>query len=358
LKILIIQTAFLGDVLLSTPVFQSIRKNFPQSEITVLTTPQAAPLLENLECVSDILIFDKHKKDQKLINFFYFIKKVRKRNFDMVICLHRSVRSCLLTIASGAPIRIGFEDAKLKHIFFKKVFTRLVKKAEQVHAVERFLSILNGLNIAKNLWSNDLQYTVTSAEAEESQKLLPGLDQIEYVAIAPGSVWPTKQWTLEGFTELTKKLQHQRYGVILLGGPADQERGEKIYAALSEQEKTTVVDLMGKLSLRQSTAILQNCRAMVTNDSFPLHLASTLKVPTIAVFCSTIPEFGFGPWKNQHQIIEVKDLACRPCGRHGKKICPTGTEACMKGISSQKVFSAVLDLINQKELNQQYIEDV
>jgi len=156
------------------------------------------------------------------------------------------------------------------------------------------------------------------------------------VAIAPGSVWPTKRWPQESFVNLCKLLSEQEKIAFLIGGSDDQRLCFDIAAAVA----TNVFNLAGQLTWRQSAELLKRCSVVVTNDSAPTHLAAAVGTPTVAIFGPTVTGFGFYPLRLNSLVVEM-NLPCRPCGIHGSKKCPIATHECMVGISVTEVMKAV-----------------
>ena len=165
------------------------------------------------------------------------------------------------------------------------------------------------------------------------------------LGVAPGSVWATKRWTSKGFAEVIESFHNEGYAVVLIGGPGDREVGKEI----EELCGISLRNLIGEVSLLVSAAIVSKLRLLVTNDSAPLHLASATGTPVVAVFCATVPEFGYGPWQVPSETVGVSGLSCRPCGRHGGNICPTGTHACQLELSSAMVIDAAKKVLARAE---------
>jgi heptosyltransferase-2 len=257
--------------------------------------------------------------------------------FDLAYALHRSYRTSILLWLARIPIRIGFEQAKLSFLY-NETFGR----APEDHDVLRNLSILKGWGEPSS-FSTDMRLHAPSA-TELGDGVKPLLPDAPYAVLVPGSAWETKQWHAEGFRETARYLGKRGIRVVLLGGPEDAAVNRRVSDGLD------VVDLAGKTSISDAMYIVKGARLVVCNDSMSLHMASAFKIPTVAVFCATSPEMGFGPWKNNARVVEKK-LACKPCGRHGGRRCPNGTEACMKEVAFDDVVSAidaVLDPQNQR----------
>jgi len=333
-KILIIQTAFLGDVILCTPLIKATKKLFPHSFISFLLIPDTKNVVENNPHLDEIIIYDKKGKEKGLKNFFKIVGKIKKENFDLAIIPHRYIRSALLPYLAKIPQRIGFDKS-----IGSFLFTRKVTYQNDLHEVDRNLHLLND-------FSHDL--------SDRTPELFPGSEDFSYasqllqdsgvkendkmVGIAPASVWATKRWLPERFAEVSDFLIKEAGAKVIFLGSKEDERLCLEIAKLMEEKP---VILAGKTNILRSAAIISKCKVILSNDSAPVHIASAMKRPVVAIFGSTIPEFGFGPYGEGHTIIEKK-MECRPCGIHGKNRCPEKHFKCMTEISTQEVFEALL----------------
>lgn len=331
MNILVVQTGFLGDVILSSAVFSNLRDIYPDASISVLTTPLAKDLVESNPLIKEVITYDKRKSEKGLLGLLSCSGKLKLRKFDIAYSLHKSFRTAVLLWMSKIPIRYGFSTASLPWLY-----TKTSPRADLDHEVLRNLAIFR--NIAKepkNLSSElSLYYPVKSAM--RASELLAPLKSSRVVGVAPGSVWLTKRWTEEGFRAVIEQLLSDDYSVVMIGGPSDAEVAQKIWP----NEHPQVLNLVGKTTLAESAAIVADLPLLITNDSAPLHMASALGTPVISLFCATIPEFGYGPWKTQSEVLGVSGLSCRPCGRHGAQSCPTGTHACRNQLGAEEVYSA------------------
>jgi len=377
-RILIIQTAFLGDVILCTPLIKTTRKLFPESFISFLLIPETKNILENNPHLNEVIVYDKRRKDKGLKNFFKMVKYVREKDFDLAIIPHRHLRAALLAYLAKIPQRIGFDRSSGSFLFTQKVTYQ-----KNLHEVERNLSLLKffkpDLLMQKQKLTLLTQHPtpakggrlhklpppsmgggegegdyVDSFVTDKTPELFPNAQDFLYaqellqgsgikendnmVGIAPGSIWATKRWFSERFAEVADLLiKKVGVKVILLGSNDDK----KLCIEIANLMETKPVILAGKTSILQSAAILSQCKVILSNDSAPVHIASAMKKPVVAIFGSTIPEFGFAPYGEGHIIIEKK-IECRPCGIHGKKRCPEKHFKCMTEISAQEVFEALL----------------
>lgn len=339
-KILIIQTAFIGDIVLTTPLFRNVKKHFPESELVVLTTPQGEALLKSSKEIDQVISFDKKGRDKGFAKLIKLIRKLKNKNFDLCISPHRSMRSALIAYASGASERIGFSDGSCTFLYNKQV-----KRDKALHEVERILSLTAPLDIT--ISEEDKQpHLEVSEESSLSIKQLfaeSGITEKDrVVAVGPGSVWPTKSWTPEGYASLIDKISsHFDVKILLIGGPADKKACDEVMSLCNIKP----VDLVGKTRLDELIAVIDRSELLIGNDSSPGHIATARNVPVISIFGPTVPAFGYTPY-GQNVVIIQKDLSCRPCHHHGPVKCPEAHFKCMKDISSDEVFKSVTELIN------------
>ncbi len=311
-RVLVIQTAFLGDVILASPIWENLHQQFPEARIDVVVKKGNETLLAEHPFLNQVYTFDKR---QKLKNLWNLGKQLRQQRYELVINLQRFASSGVLTMLAKGKESRGFEKNPLS-LFFSKRFQHELK--EGWHEVDRNLQLIADL--------------VT--QPKKRPQLYPTLSDMErissfqtqtYYCLAPTSVWFTKQAPKKIWLELIEKLASTEVKIYLLGAPADHAYLEEIRQAVPKLE---VQNLAGHLTLLQSAALMSGAQRNFINDSGPLHLASATNAPVSVFFCSTVPAFGFGPLSDDSKIIEVSNLACRPCGLHGHKSCPKGHFQC------------------------------
>ncbi len=331
-RILIIQTAFLGDVILCTPLIKALRELFPNSFISFLLIPETEKILENNPHLNEILVYDKRKK-KGLKNFLQILSRIRERRFDLAVIPHRSLRSALLACFSKIPQRIGFDKSTGSFLFTHKIVYPL-----NVHEVDRNLSLLSSFNA--HLGGTSPELFPSSQDFSYAHKLLRDSDireEDKIVGVAPGSVWATKRWLPERFAEVSDLLLEKEAKVVFLGAEDDRKLCEKIADLM--KAKPTI--LAGRTDILQSAALISFCQVILSNDSAPVHIASAMKRPVVAIFGSTTPKFGFAPYGVDYHILQKK-MDCRPCGIHGRGKCPQKHFRCMKDITTEEVFQVVL----------------
>ena len=315
-KILIIQTAFIGDAILATAVLEKLHEQYPEAEIDILVKRGNENLFSNHPYLHKVLVLDK--KAGKFSSITKKIKEIRARKYGLVVNLHRFFSSGLITVLSGAKQTVGFDKNPLS-IFFSEKKQHDIRNG--VHEIER-----NHQLIAALTGSNCGQVKLYPAGKDDAATLQ--YKNEPYVCIAPASVWFTKQFPAEKWLELLKRLTN--YPVYLLGAANDTELCERIIKAA---EHNKIDNLAGKLNFLESASLMRDAAMNYVNDSAPMHIASAVNAPVTAVFCSTVPEFGFGPLSEKSKIVQIREkLPCRPCGLHGKPTCPKGHFKCALAI--------------------------
>jgi len=337
--ILVIQTAFIGDAVLTLPLIQILKRNYPSAEIDVIVVPRSAELFHNHPAVKRIIEYDKREKDRGVRGFFRLLGRLRERNYDLAVVPHRSFRSASLARLGGIPVRVGFHTSTGR--FF---FTQSVRYQKEIHEIDRNLSLLQGIGMRfdgrelPNLFPSSKD--VSAIDEFLASSNVPKGNKI--IAIAPGTIWNTKRWLKERFSELSSFFVNLGYVVVLVGGPEDQ-------ALCMEIQRQTVgravVNTSGRLTLLQSAELLRRCRLLVSNDSAPMHLAVAMRTPVVAIFGATVPAFGFAPYGDRDVVVETTGLACRPCSIHGSEKCPIKTFVCMKDITSERVYHEAVKIL-------------
>lgn len=336
-KILIVQTAFIGDAILMTPLIEKLVDLYPDAAIDILINKNNHSLFHHHPKLRRVWTWDKkNKKYRKLLSL---MAKIRRQRFDLVVNCHRFGSSGLVTVLSGAKFTVGFDKNPFAAFYTEKVAHQL---EEGVHEVDRNLSLISNLApLPKEgghfrrpvLYPSGEDYQIAKAYQNES-----------YICIAPASVWFTKQFPREKWVELIDYISFEG-NIFLLGGPGDFQVCEEI----RQQVSKGVVNLAGKLSLLQSAALMEKAVLNYVNDSAPLHLASSVNAPVCAVFCSTVTEFGFYPLSDFSAIVEKQEeLYCRPCGLHGYQACPEGHFKCARDISVQQLNNVLQSAISIK----------
>lgn len=323
-RILIIQTAFIGDVILASSLLETLHCNLPEIQIDLLVRKGNETLFRDHPFVKNILIWDK--KGKKYKSLIFILNQVRRNRYDYVINLQRHGTTGLLTALSKARVTIGFDKNPLSFLFSQ----RYPHKFEAgVHETDRNHQLISSITDASKqkpkLYPSQEDY-LRIAEYQKSP----------YYCIAPTSVWFTKQFPPSQWAKLIKQLPENSV-IYLLGTPGDTELADQL-SKLTGSKNT--VNLCGKLSLLESAALMKGSVLNYVNDSAPMHLCSAMDAPVCAVYCSTVPEFGYGPLSSTSYIVQIETkLPCRPCGIHGHRSCPEGHFACALEIDTTRMAS-------------------
>lgn len=327
-KFLIIQTSFIGDVVLATALVEKLHQYYPQAKIDFLVRKGNESLLEKNPHINEVLVWNK--KENKHINLLRMAFYVRKQRYTHVINIHRFATSGLITFLSGAKQKIGFDKNPFSFCYTKVVKHTISEPyaAITIHETERNQALID--DIASGQPALPRLYPTLSDYSEVKK-----LKTAPYICIAPFSVWFTKQFPVSRWIELINILPHG-YNIYLLGGPSDKLPADEIIKGCPNQ---VVSNLSGTLSFLQSAALMEDASMNYVNDSAPLHFASAMNAPVTAVYCSTVPAFGFGPVRNNGKVVEIEDrLYCRPCGLHGHKTCPEGHFKCALEIKNDQLL--------------------
>jgi ADP-heptose:LPS heptosyltransferase len=327
-KFLIVQTAFIGDVVLATPLLEKLHHFFPDAEIDFLLRKGNEQLFVDHPYINEILIWDKKKNKQR--NLIRMLSCIRKKRYDKVINLQRFFATGLLAAFSGAKEVIGFDKNPLSFLFTRKI-KHQIGGNQPVHETIRNLELIN-------------EFT---DESEFKPKLYPSpadfasvgaLLGSKFITLSPASVWFTKQFPASKWISFIKSIP-DGIGIYLLGGPGDISLCEFIRESCNRSELKV---LTGSLSYLQSAALMSRAFMNYVNDSAPMHFASAMNAPVTAVYCSTIPGFGFGPLSEISYIIEIDHpLYCRPCGLHGYRSCPEKHFRCAMDIRQEQLIKTL-----------------
>ena len=330
-RILLVQTAYLGDVILTTPLIRAIKQVFSQATLDVLVIPQTAGALANNSHIDQLILFDKRR--QKWPAFKDVLRILKARHYDLAISPHSSFTTGLLLKLSGIPQRVGFKRLPIRYFL-----TQQVTMPQADFTIEKYLALLQPFS--KQSFSIQTELFPSEADKELAKRLMQKLDKGKpTIAIAPGSVWPTKRWPAKYYTQLTANLK-QPFNLIFIGSKEEQDLCQQI---IDQARAKRAINLAGELSILQSAAVIANCDLMICNDSGALHLANAMQTDVFAFFGPTVRSFGFFPFRPQDRVFEIADLYCRPCGKHGHKECPEGHFRCMLEIKPEMVLQAITD---------------
>ncbi len=331
-----IQTAFIGDIILSTAAFSGLKEALPGINQHLITTPLGEQVLRNHPALSRVSGWDKRSGFKGVRPIARELKRSLSRESTLILQIHTSFRSSLLSRWLGFKL-ITYEESK-----FPPRYATKVARVALLHESRRVSMLLEPLGISRlesYPWRPNLP---GRAMSEVLSRLFLGTKKL--IAIAPGSVWSTKRWTPKGFQELITLIQQNLdVEIVFIGSKSEIALADEILDGLKSSLR--IVNLVGKTSLEDLVMIFPNLSALVSGDSSPVHYASAFNIPSVVIFGATVPSLGFGSSSDRSEVVEIKDLACRPCSDHGPKSCPLGHFQCMRRITGQMVFEALLRIL-------------
>ncbi len=321
--ILIVQTAFIGDVILATALVESLHAKFPSSSIDFLLRKGNEELLTGHPCLRHVLVFDKRRKYR---NLFLLIKKIRATRYDVVINVQRFATTGIMTVLSGAKRTIGFDKNPLSFLFSVRV-PHVIGEQHEVLRNHQLIEAMAGKD-----WCKPRLYP-SAANFEKISEF----SRRPYITVSPASIWFTKQFPPEKWIAFLSATPAP-FQIFFLGAKSDYDLCAQISAGIRERS----TNLAGELSMLESAALMRDAAMNYVNDSAPMHLASSMNAPVAAIYCSTIPSFGFGPLSDKSFVIETpENLACRPCGLHGQRACPQGHFKCALTIEKEQLLAVL-----------------
>ena len=319
---LVIQTAFLGDTILTLPLLMTLAAT--RGPVDVLTTPGSLPIVVGHPAVRRAILFDKHGHDGGLGGLLGVARTLRRLRHATVFLPHGSIRSALIARLAGIPQRIGFSGAPGAFLYTQA-------QARSAGAMSSRIAGLAGP--ASNPLPAPPWLALSAGDRARADEWLRERQVPSgFLALAPGARWDTKRWPF--YPELAAALPGP---IVVLGGGDDIALGEAVLARAPGRSWNAA----GALPLMVSAALLARAALLVTNDSAPLHLATALAVPVVGLFGPTVPAFGFGPVWPGDRVVEHPRLGCRPCHHHGPVTCPLGHHRCMREIDVTAVVAAV-----------------
>lgn len=336
-KILVIQTAFIGDAILTLPMIEKLKEKFPSEDIEVLCIPSTQEIFSASPFVSNVLVLEKRGKHKSLLQMYKFANQIKKKNYSKLFSPHRSFRTSLLVMQSGVKETYGFSNSSMFH-----VYKHVVDYEFNSHEVQRNLKLI-GCDYSSDNWRIIPKVKVSEAASRKVIDILASLKPVRnLIAIAPGSIWKTKRYPEEYFREIVKKLITKSFNVIVIGSEADKELCERIADVDSER----VISAAGKISIIESIELLKSVRLLLTNDSAPTHMGVCADIPVLTIYTSTISGFGFYPYNKKSSYISYDNLKCKPCGIHGYELCPIKTFDCGEKLMPQIIITKIEEMLS------------
>jgi heptosyltransferase-2 len=337
-KILVIQTAFIGDAILTLPMIQKLKEFFPLSEIDIVAIPSTSQIFSSSPYINNVLVLDKKGKHKKLINFLGFCRNVKKNKYTRIYSPHRSFRSSLIVMLSGVKETYGFTKNSLK-----QVYKHLAEYNSTYHEVQRNLSLI-GAGVSGDDWKILPEISTPEEIKTVSAKFIKGLNTNKsIIAVAPGSVWSTKKYPKEYFRQVIEQLLQRNYFVVLLGGKEDADLCKDLEGPGNENIKSSA----GMLTVVESIEFLKSCKLIISNDSAPAHMGVCAGIPVLTIYCSTVSKFGFYPYNPGSAWLSYDDLYCKPCGIHGYNECPIKTFDCGYNLKPPQVIKKIEEMLNE-----------
>ena len=331
-KILVIQTAFIGDVVLSTALIESLHEQYPLAAIDIMVRQGNDSLFTQHPFINEVIVWNK--KNKKYIHWLQLLFKIRTSKYDAIVNVQRFAATGLWTALSKAKFKIGFDKNP-----FSFLFTHAIKHLEiqnGMHEIDRNHQLIEVLG---TIFLNKPKLYPTADDVEQVKKY----QGLPYLCIAPASVWYTKQYPIANWVAFLQAIPFDG-PIYILGGAGDRSIGDKIIDALGSNKQ--LINLAGVLGFLASAALQHKALLNYVNDSAPMHFASAVNAPVVAIYCSTIPAFGYGPLSDQRFVVQTEEnLACRPCGIHGKKKCPLEHFNCAHSIQIQQLTAPLLQVL-------------
>jgi lipopolysaccharide heptosyltransferase II len=329
-RILVIRLSSLGDILLTTPVLRMLREHCPAARIDFLTKVAYQDVLCANPCVDRLWLLEPRQGLKEML------RCLRQTRYDVVVDLHRTLRSRLLSHGLLAQHKLTYVKHTVRRALLVHLGWNTLRAMTPVP--ERYVTALRRLGVTGPLPPLEMHLTAESRAAMQTylQQEFPESLVRPLLAVAPGARWATKRWPVERFAAVAQELaQAQQAAVVVLGSAEDTQLAQELCQRLS----VPVLNSAGKLSLLHTAALLQQCHLLLSNDSGLMHMATALRVPVVAIFGPTVQEFGFYPFQACAQVVSA-ELACRPCSTKGSRRCPRGHHQCMQQVTVAQVCTA------------------
>jgi lipopolysaccharide heptosyltransferase I len=359
-RILLIKPSAVGDVIHTIPVLAKLRTRYPEARIDWLLTPVIAELIQHHPALSNVVLFERRlyarswRSCRALVELSRLVIRLHQAHYDLVIDLHGQFRSALLTIASGAPVRIGFDrprkntwassDRKLVREAYVHGWTgaregswlayshRIPIPRLDVHAVDRYLWL--GQLLGWKPGAPDFRIPIPEVAEAKIDRLLrfSGIRGQPLAVLVPGTIWETKHWHVEGFVRVARHLAEKGYAVVLAGSPAERPRCQAVVAGAAGCQ---LLDLAGQTALSELAALIKRAVVCVTNDSGSMHLAVALNRLVVSLFGPTDPIW-VGPYGRPDAVVR-SNVPCAPCYLRKLRAC-SHAHVCMKNITAEMVI--------------------
>jgi heptosyltransferase II len=336
-KILVIQTAFLGDAVLTLPMIQKLKEMYRNSIIDVLCIQASKEIFQLSPFINDVIVIDKKGEHKSLFGLLKFIRQIRSAGYNKIYSPHRSFRTSILVLQSGVKETFGYSNSSMFHIY--KYITEYIPNH---HEVQRNLDLI-GYDYQKTGWRILPQVNIPESSEKKVRDFLESSNiKTNFAALAPGSIWNTKKYPLEYYEQVIKYLIELGLKVIIIGSRQEEDIGK----SLELKFHGSLISAAGIMTITESIALLKHSKILISNDSAPSHLGVCADVPVLTLYCSTVPDFGFYPYNNKSRWLSYSELECKPCGIHGYGKCPLKHFNCGYKLDAGLVNSTLQEILN------------
>lgn len=341
MKFLIIRLSSLGDIVLTTPVIKALKERYPDAVVDFLVKKEYHNLLSVNPHLNRIITLDSNGVHKGLNGLLKISKELRAGGYTHVIDLHGNLRSRIITSFLPGAKTLRYDKQVVKRRLILSGF-----KVKTRHTVGAYLASLLPLGIGMQEHLPNPSIYISKDEEDGAKRFLAqaGISEGEVlIGIAPGARWPTKRWIEDGFIEIGRKaVKELGARVLIFGGPDETDLSKRVAAEVGNK----ALSVAGVAGLKETAALIKRCKVFVSNDSGPMHIATAVGTPVVAIFGPTVQGFGFSPLGES--VVVEKELKCRPCSLHGSSTCPKGHFECMKGITVSEVFDKVEGVIQRR----------
>ncbi|HPN39222.1 MAG TPA: glycosyltransferase family 9 protein [Melioribacteraceae bacterium] len=334
-KILVIQTAFIGDAILTLPLLSQIIKKYEYSEIDVLAIPSTIEIFRNSPYVNKVIEYDKRKKDKGIFALIKLGKLLKSNSYDIIFSPHRSLRSSILVKLSGVKETYGFDNSSCK-LFYKNIIKYNIKE----HEVLRNLRLIN-FDDKKNSWKLLPELKKEESTVNKIDLFIEQNTINNFICIAPGSVWETKKYPIEYYKLIAKYFINKGYKIIVTGSNSEKDLCNQL-----EEISNQIINTAGLFNINETIELIGRSKLLICNDSAPTHFGMVNDVKVLTLYCSTVAEFGFYPYNRKSKYLSYDNLKCKPCGIHGFKKCPIKTFDCGINLKPEIVMQEAEKLLN------------
>lgn len=335
-NILIIQTAFIGDAILTLPMIKILKEKLPDSNIDVVSIPSTEEIFFSSPYVDNVFQLKKRNEHKSIFGLIKFGKELNKKNYTKLFTPHRSLRTAILSLIINCKESTGFSNS-----VFPFAFKKVIKYEYNIHEVARNLKLI-GFDIEDENWKILPEINFNQIQINKTNSFINNYDNKKIVSIAPGSIWNTKKYPLFNFSKVVEWFVQNEFYVFIIGSDNDINDAE----ILSKINHDKVVSLAGKFTLLESALLLKKSKLLICNDSAPTHLGMIADIKVLTLYCSTVPEFGFYPYNKQSTFLSLNNLKCKPCGIHGYQECPLNHFDCGNQLHPDKVIKKIKEMLN------------